>query len=152
MSIANNARRNGAANLNAGVIAGLREAADFLEANPGLPSFNGFLMYHAWGANSREELTAVARALGDSAEETATAHEVRIAGAFSGVKVHAYAQPAKLGASPVPRPVDYEPIIQPCPNCRGEGGHRSFTPGSKMPDPQTAVTCDVCEGSGRAAA
>ena len=38
---------------------------------------------------------------------------------------------------------------QPCGACGGEGGRVSFTPGSKMPDPQTAETCDRCEGFGR---
>lgn len=113
MSIANNVRRNGAANLNAGVIAGLREVADFLEAHPSLPPFSGHVMYGAYGENAREELTAIAIALGDAAVETATPSEVRITAAFARAHLSAYASPTKLGASPAPRPVDYEPIIAP---------------------------------------
>lgn len=110
MSIANNASRNGIVNRNAGVIAGLRDVADFLEAHPDLPSFNGYVMHSAYGKDAREKLTAIARALGDAAVETATPAEVRITGAFAGVQLSAYSSPDRLGASPVPR-VDYEPII-----------------------------------------
>lgn len=112
-------------NPNAEVIAGLREAADFLEQHPEMPAARYawvVLRDRGYGASdptAREELSAIADALGDRAEERESAGTVRIRGTFSGgVHVDGEAEVRHLLPSPPPAP-EYEPIIKRAPEPEG---------------------------------
>lgn len=96
--------------------AGLRELADFLDANPELPGVRAVawisdFRYSAEDrARARPELAALAAALGDRATEIQTGSTVRIEGMFGPIVLHADANVHELAGDPKPAPA-YDPII-----------------------------------------
>lgn len=104
-------------NPNADTIAGLREAADWLEQHPELqPMWHGYLLFRNQFDTSlaREQLECFAAALGDRAVEELRGRDVEIRGAFGPVKIAAAASVQALGVQPPPAPApEYEPILKP---------------------------------------
>lgn len=98
---------------NADVISGLRDAADWLAEHPELPpAYYASISFRSSyaAANAREDLAALAEALGENAAEAQSGAEVLISGTFGPVRVSAAAQVAALAGVPV-MPA-YEPIIK----------------------------------------
>ena len=103
---------------NADLIAGLRDAADWLELHPELPRANWAWASISFGhgittMNARERLTQFAAALGDRAKEHVTDYgggkTVTIDGRFGPLVVSAEAKAAALvQAPPIPA---HEPIL-----------------------------------------
>jgi hypothetical protein len=101
---------------NAATIQGLREAADWLEQHPELPEacYTSIALRSSYNRreSAREELTAMAAALGARAIEKpgASPGEITIEGGFRAVRVYgsAHIQDLRDEAPPV---VEYEPII-----------------------------------------
>lgn len=96
-------------------VQGLREAADWLEHHPELPGT--YYAIVSFGSsyrreNAREELTALAAALGDGAAERLgpSPGEVTIEGYFQNVRVHASARVQDL-RDEAPPVIEYDPII-----------------------------------------
>jgi hypothetical protein len=101
---------------NATTIEGLREVAAWLEQHPELPAAHyaavSFRSAYA-AANAREDLTALAVALGDRANESVYNGEATISARFADtVRVSATAKVADLGPEPASEPPPYVPIIQ----------------------------------------
>jgi hypothetical protein len=108
-------RRTSAYAANCDLARGLREVADWLSEHPELPKFHGFVNVSVWGEKARDDLTAVAAALGNRASESVDHYgDVRISADFGPVDVRASASPRYLGGVEVPKPRPaYEPIIEP---------------------------------------
>lgn len=100
---------------NAATIQGLREVADWLEQHPKLPeAYYAAVNFRSayTEKNAREELTALAMALGERAVETEGRGDVEISAAFGAVRVSGAAKVQHLRDTPPEPVVEYEPIIK----------------------------------------
>jgi hypothetical protein len=89
----------------------LREVATWLEMHAGdLPQMHGSVSYAAFGPGARGQLSAIAEALGDRADEIADGNHVEVGASFSRMRVYGWTTPQTLGARKPPTP-PYEPII-----------------------------------------
>lgn len=133
-------------NVNAGLADGLREISDWLERNPNLPPFVGYVSHWAFHKDSsRESLTQIATALGDCASESVTElGDVQIIGQFGEASVRASAHADHLGGNRVE--IVYDPILPAaCDTCAGSGV-------AGGPDETGACDpCERCSGTGSSA-
>jgi len=100
-----------AGQVNLALAESLREVATWLEMHAGdLPSMRASVFIgYGRSSDARAQLTALANALGDQAEERADASQVTIEGRIGGIRVWGSAETRELVSCPLPPP--YEPIL-----------------------------------------